>query len=179
MAEQAPNKLPQSEIEREAIEALSREFRPSLVRYFSKRCKETTEIEDLVQEVFLRLVKRSVVTDVKQVGGYVFQTASSVLTDWLRRRTVRHVNDHEEFVPEAHGSVDFSPERVLIGKDRLAEAVAILMELPERPRTVFVLRRIEGLRYKDIAARLGISVSAIERHMKRAVLHLMKRLEDE
>ena len=119
MAEQAPNKLPQSQIEREAIEALSREFRPSLVRYFSKRCKETTEIED----VFLRLVKRSVVTDVKQVGGYVFQTASSVLTDWLRRRTVRYVNDHEEFVPEAHGSVDFSPERV-------AEAVAILMELP-------------------------------------------------
>lgn len=82
-------------------------------------------------------------------------------------------------MPEAHGSVDFPPERVLIGKDRLAEAVAILMELPERPRTVFVLRRIEGLRYKDIAARLGISVSAIERHMKRAVLHLMKRLEDE
>ena len=42
MAEQAPNKLTQSEIEREAIEALSCEFRPSLVRYFSKRCKETT-----------------------------------------------------------------------------------------------------------------------------------------
>ena len=102
MVEQAPNKLTQTQIEREAIEALSREFRPSLVRYFSKRCKETTEIEDLVQEVFLRLVKRSVVTDVRQVGGYVFQTASSVLTDWLRRRTVRHVNDHEEFVPEAH-----------------------------------------------------------------------------
>ena len=68
MVEQAPNKLPQDQIEREAIEALSREFRPSLVRYFSKRCKETTEIEDLVQEVFLRLVKRSVVTDVRQVG---------------------------------------------------------------------------------------------------------------
>ena len=75
--------------------------------------------------------------------------------------------------------MDFSPDRVLIGRDRLAEAIAILMEMPERRRTIFVLRRMEGLRYKDIAARLGISVSAVERHMRRAVLHLIERLEDE
>ena len=179
MPRHSSQKSDTTDSERAAIEALSREFRTSLTRYFAKRCKETAEIDDLVQEVFLRLVKRSSVTDVTKVRAYVFQTASSVLNDWLRRRKVRAAGEHEEFSPETHAGMDFSPDRVLIGRDRLAEAIAILMEMPERRRTIFVLRRIEGLRYKDIAARLGISVSAVERHMRRAVLHLIERLEDE
>jgi len=43
----------------------------------------------------------------------------------------------------------------------LARATAVLLELPERTRVIFVLRRLEGMRYLDIAARLGISVSAV------------------
>jgi DNA-directed RNA polymerase specialized sigma24 family protein len=44
---------------------------------------------------------------------------------------------------------------------------------------VFVLRRIEAMRLGDIAARLGISVSAVEKHMQRAVTHLMRRIDFE
>ena len=51
--------------------------------------------------------------------------------------------------------------------------------MPERTRHVFVLRRIEGLRYQDVAKRLGLSVSAVEKHMQRAMLHLVQRLNDE
>lgn len=69
MSREVSNKAIQSQIEREAIERLSRQFRPSLKRYFAKRCKEAEEIDDLVQEVFLRLVKRSAVTDVERING--------------------------------------------------------------------------------------------------------------
>lgn len=141
--------------------------------------QDQTEIEDMVQEVFERLIKRGNVAGLEHLGGYVFETASSVLTDRLRKRRSRHADAHVTFDDQAHADVDFSPEHVLIGRERLARATAVLLELPERTRVIFVLRRLEGMKYLDIAARLGISTSAVEKHMQRAVLHLAKRVEEE
>jgi RNA polymerase sigma-70 factor (ECF subfamily) len=53
------------------------------------------------------------------------------------------------------------------------------MELPARTRDVFVLRRLEGLPYNEIAKRLGLSVSAVEKHMLRATRHLVARVGDD
>lgn len=54
----------------------------------------------------------------------------------------------------------------------------ILQALPERTRVIFILRRLEGLKYQDIANRFGISVSAVEKHMERAVAQLAKGMDD-
>jgi len=165
--------------EQASREALNAGFRASLWRYFARRVRDGTEIEDMVQEVFERLLKRGNVGGLSNLGGYVFETASSVLTDRMRKRRSRHLDDHEQYDERLHGDVDFSPEHVLMGKERLARATAVLLELPEKTRTIFVLRRLEGMKYLDIAARLGLSVSAVEKHMQRAVAHLAARLEDE
>jgi RNA polymerase sigma factor (sigma-70 family) len=162
-----------------AIEALDARFRTSLEHYFSRRIRDRAETGDMIQEVFLRLVKRGSLDTVDKLGGYVFETASNVLTDRLRKRRSRREDSHEEFDGQIHGDVDFSPERVLIGRETLARATAVLLELPERTRVIFVLRRLEGMRYRDIAVRLGISVSAVEKHMERAMAHLVQRLGDE
>jgi RNA polymerase sigma-70 factor (ECF subfamily) len=144
-----------------------------------RRVRDRTEIDDMVQQVFERLLKRGDVTGMDRLSGYVFQTASSVLADHGRRRRSRHADAHDEFDESAHGDVDFSPEHVLLGRERLARATAILLELPERTRVIFVLRRLEGMKYLDIAARLGISVSAVEKHMERAVARLMDGVGEE
>ncbi|MBO9499530.1 MAG: RNA polymerase sigma factor [Novosphingobium sp.] len=162
-----------------SIEALNERFRPSLERYFLRRVRDRVEAEDLIQEVFLRLAKRGNIEDIDKLGGYVFETASSVLTDRVRKQRTHHEAKHEAFDNDRHADVDFSPERVLLGRESLARATAALLELPERTRVIFVLRRLEGMRYLDIAARLGISVSAVEKHMVRATVHLMQRLGDE
>lgn len=170
----------QEETEREALDALAREFSPSLKRYFSKRIKETHDIEDLVQEVFARLAKRRRVSEIDKLGGYVFQTASSVLTDWLRYRRSRNADRHVQIIGDDDvDAAGFSPERVLIGKKRLADVTAIIMEMPERTRTIFVLRRMEGLRYRDIAARLKLPLRTVERHMAAAAQHLESRIRDD
>jgi RNA polymerase sigma-70 factor (ECF subfamily) len=141
--------------------------------------RDASEIDDMVQQVFERLLKRGDVSNVEHLGGYVFQTASSVLADHQRRRRSRHADAHDEFDERNHGDVDFSPEHVLMGRERLANATAVLLELPERTRVIFVLRRLEGMKYLDIAARLGISVSAVEKHMERAVARLAESVEPE
>jgi RNA polymerase sigma-70 factor (ECF subfamily) len=45
--------------------------------------------------------------------------------------------------------------------------------MPERTRTIFLLKRLDGLRHKAIATQLGISISAVEKHIVRAMEHLM------
>lgn len=168
-----------SEEDEASLNRLSREFRGSLLRYFGRRTKDTGDLEDMVQEVFIRLLRRGGTSDLERqnLNAYVFETASSVLKDRLRRAVVRHSTEHEPFDRDRHSGEDFSPEHVLLGRERLAQATAILLELPERTRVIFVLRRLEGMRFHDIAARLGISVSAVEKHMQRAVAHLMRRID--
>lgn len=164
-----------------ALDRLGREYRASLLRYFGRRTHDRADLEDMVQEVFVRLIRRGETSALEgqNPGAYMFETASSVLKDRLRKRATHHAEAHEPFDGERHAGEDFSPEHVLLGREQLARATAALLELPERTRVIFVLRRLEGMRFKDIAARLGISVSAVEKHMQRAITHLMRRTDGE
>lgn len=154
-------------------------FRIALERYFSRRIGPRPDVEDLVQEVFERLMRRGAVENEDQVDGYVFTTASNVLTDRHRRSKARQEHLHQPFCPDTHSGADFSPEHVLANREQLARVSALLFELPERTRAIFVLRRLEGMRYLDIASRLGISVSATEKHMQRAMMHIARRMDEE
>lgn len=172
-----PAAFPQGPASDEAtMAALAREFRPSLLRYFSRRIRNQEEIEDLVQEVFVRLVRRRHALDMERVRGYIFQTASSVLIDWLRQPAVRRAASHTPFDADEHGGHAFAPDRVLQGRQDLAQAMDVVAHLPERTHTIFILCRFEGMTYPEIARCLGISVSAVEKHMRRAMLALMERL---
>ena len=148
-----------------------------LMQYFRRRVQNVGEIEDLVQDVFARIVARDSTDPVEHLGGYVLKTASNVLTDWIRRRSSHAANLHVSFEPELHGEQELGPERILGGKEELQAATMVLLRLPERTRTVFVLRRLEGWRFQDIASHLGISVSAVEKHMVRAIHQLSLDME--
>ena len=165
--------------EQEALVLLNQRFRAALLRYFDRRFSDTSEREDLVQEVFARLIYRSGIASLENPEPYVFKTASNVLKDRLRGMRVRHVAAHDQFEPDLHQGEDFSPEDVLLSRERLARATAALQELPERTRVIFVLRRLEGLRFQDIAARFGITVSAVEKHMQRAMAHMVRKSGEE
>lgn len=156
----------------ERTETTLEALRAPLVGYFRKRVHQQDDVPDLVQEVFLRLTTRGGLQDIDNLTGYVFQIAASVLTDRQRRRIVRHQDLHVELDPERMGEPEIGPDRIVAGRQALQAAIAALDRLPERTRTIFVLRRLEGMRYLDIAKRLGLSVSAVEKHMVRAVEHL-------
>ncbi len=70
------------------------------------------------------------------------------------------------------GEPDIGPHRIVAGREALKAALVAMDAMPERTRTIFVLRRLENMRYLEIAERLGVSVSAVEKHMVRAVQHL-------
>jgi RNA polymerase sigma factor (sigma-70 family) len=161
------------------IDALSRRFRIPLQRYFEKRIGRQPEIDDLVQEVFLHLAGGRKIESVERPEAYLFKTAANVLNDRWRRLTARAADSHEPYDEEVHGSAreTLCPERALLGTQAVEQLVAALHELPERMRVVWALYHLEDLTHAEISRRLGITVSAIEKHIGRANGHLLKKLD--
>jgi RNA polymerase sigma factor (sigma-70 family) len=155
----------------------SRLLRGALARFF-RRHVNSDEADDLVQDVFLRIVRRGGTADIEHLDGYIFQTASNVLRDRVRRRRASLADRHVPFDLDRHDVAELGPERGLLGREGLKAAGLVLLELPERTRRVFILRRLEGLTYSEIGRRLGVSVSAVEKHMQRAIRHLAARTGD-
>lgn len=144
----------------------------ALRRYFRRRAA-SHEVEDLVQEVFIRLQSRRSGEAVEDIDRYVFVIAANVLMrryrkerQWTRALSAAAEDDYGEPI---------SPERVLLGREQLSAALAVLKELPPRTRQIFVLHRFEDMTYPRIASAIGISKSAVEKHMIRALKALHSR----
>jgi RNA polymerase sigma factor (sigma-70 family) len=147
-----------------------------LKRYFEKRLRVAADVDDLVQEVFVRLAHRPDLASIERIDGYIFQVAANILRDRARRQAARRVSLHDQYDDELHSTEDFSPERVLLGREQLARLTAALNQLPARTRHVFVLCRFEGMKQNEIAAHLKLSVSGVAFHLARAKVHLAKAL---
>ncbi|MBC7166365.1 MAG: sigma-70 family RNA polymerase sigma factor [Phenylobacterium sp.] len=167
----------------DGLAELSARLRQPLMAYFRRRTADAAEAEDLTQEVFIRALRREGETDVRSADAYVFTIAANLMRDRARRRAARSANRHVSLDPLAPRgphldlpAEDSSAESVLIDRERLRLALAALEELPERTRHVFILFRVEKMRQAEIADRLGISVSAVEKHVVRAAAHLARRI---
>lgn len=154
------------------VEVEVRRWRPALLSFFLKRVHDRTEAEDLTQETFARLLGG----EARQTGlhaGYIFQIAANLLRDRARYGQVR--TDKADAVRQLYGqSVDFmDPERIATAKNAMSQILRALGDLPARTRSIFILYRIENIEKSVIAESFGISASAVEKHVARAMAHLM------
>ena len=168
------------------IARLDARFRGPLMVWFVRRNFSHNEAEDLTQEVFVRMIGHEERVPLQNADVYIFQVAANLLRDRARRSISRKSQDHVSLdAPTeiaAHGLSghsalveDRGPERVLLAQELLAQALRALNELGERTRHIYILHRLEKMRHKEIAALLGLSVSAVEKHVIRAVAHLAER----
>lgn len=168
---------PGREADHAAIERLSRAFGRVLIRYFEKRGVRKMDLEDAVQEVFTRLSRREGFSELGGLQEYLFETASSVAVDYHRHwGSQRRAGEHDLYDDALHAPADVSPEQILTGKQDLQALYRALLELPERNRNIFVLYRLEKMTKPEIARRLGLSLSAVEKNLVRARDHLCNRL---
>jgi RNA polymerase sigma factor (sigma-70 family) len=171
----APNEAPLAD--------LDRRFRSPLLAYFRRRVSSGAEAEDLTQDVFVRILKSLNTGPVHNAEALVFRIAVNLLRD--RARRVRRHGVEEPLSAECIMefadalTVDLSPERVVLGEDTLATALSALGELDERTRAMFFLYRLEHLKIREIAQLYGISASAVEKQVSKALLSLTRRMQQE
>jgi RNA polymerase sigma factor (sigma-70 family) len=158
-----------------------RRFRLPLLAYFGRRVASPAEAEDLTQDVFERVLRSLEKRPIQNPEALVFQIAVNLLRD--RGRRVRRRGTEEALPSEAVAdladalTVDLSPERVVLGEKTLAEVLAVLNSLAPRTRAMFFLYRLENLKIREIAALYGISASAVEKQVAKALLHLTRGLQ--
>lgn len=157
------------------VRALMAAYGPGLRRYFRKRAP-AHEVDDLVQNVFLKMQARSAAEPVADIERYLFRIAATVLVDGHREDRLqlrRHEALHEGIEP-----IDaLSPERILLGAEALDRIMAVLQSLPPRTGEAFILHRFEEMTYDAIARRMGISKSGVEKLIMRALDRLMESWE--
>lgn len=154
---------------------LGRRWRPALLSYFLRRVRDHAEAEDLTQELITKLLgHEGEVVAVPE--AYIFQMASNLLADRARRQKVRV--QYRELVGRAEdaGIDPLDPFRIAAGRAELAQLARTLAALPERTRAIFILYRLENMGQDAIAEAFGISVSAVKKHVARAMAGLMTEM---
>jgi len=157
------------------LQAWLEQYGPALRQYFRRRAG-AAEAEDLVQEVFVRLLARAQGERIENVERYVFRIANNVLISRHRHDSTQVWKIDEDSIDPLERTEDISPERVLIGKQTLVALAVAIQEMPPRTREIFVCHRFEDMTYVAIARRLGLSVKAVEKRMQRALMHINEKM---
>ncbi|MGK6320752.1 RNA polymerase sigma factor [Sphingomonas sp. DT-204] len=145
--------------------------RPALLRYLMLRGASSADAEDILQEVYLKLLADRI-GPVAEPRAYLYRMTNNHFLG-LRRTADRRTRREEDWVDAFGGNdgeVDERPsvEAELIAREQLAILQRVLDGLPERTRAIFRRFRVDGEPQRQIAADLGISVSAVEKHLTRA-----------
>jgi RNA polymerase sigma-70 factor (ECF subfamily) len=142
-----------------------------LKRLLGRYLTRPQDIEDMAQECFLRAFAAELRGEVRSPKAFLFRVARNTALHEVERKAHSATSSLEE-----HGGADAlidgaSLEDGIDARRRLYEFSRALATMPPRCREVFVLRKLHGLKVREIAWRLNISVSGVEKHLAAGVLH--------
>lgn len=148
-------------------------------RFLASRVACEATAADLTQETFLRLAQSPNAGVIENIRSYLFRIAANLATDHLRAlgRRKTSLSEQDDTLTE-HPDGASTPEEALLAKEELATVLSALHELSPLCRHIFVLNRFEGLPHREIAHRLDICVSTVEKNLARALNHCRKRLNE-
>jgi RNA polymerase sigma-70 factor (ECF subfamily) len=160
---------------RRRLELLYREQAPRLRRRIKAQLQSNEEAGDLVQDAFARLLGSGARHALRTPEAFLNRILRNLLIDRARRLANRSIHEPIDALNEPMIAPAQSDAMELTQmRERYRSAVAAL---PARMREVFVLHRVEGLGYKQIAEQLGISNRTVEWHVAEAIVRIGKALD--
>ena len=175
-----------TEQDRQISEVIA-EQRSRLRNFIRRRVPDPSDAEDIVQEVFYRLVEANrLLMPIEHVTGWLFRVARNRIIDLFRKKRLETsgsdplaVSDEGEalLLEDVLPSPDAGPAEAYARTVLLDELEEALDELPEEQRDVFIAHEIDGYSFKEIAARTGVSVNTLLSRKRYAVLRLRERLQ--
>lgn len=154
----------------------------ALEKYLARKLDSPEDAAEVAQDAFLRLHRMEQPENLDNARAFLFQVASNLAIDQLRRRTL-HFRFLKKEKSLAQGGEPFdsnasavSPEKILDAKEKLADIYRAVDELPFKTRQAFLLHRHTGLSYQEIAVEMDVSVSSVEKYILEALKHCRRRL---
>jgi len=154
----------------------------ALKRFVTRMLTSHHDVDDVMQEAFLRAYVVDSEKPIEQPKSYLFRVARNVAINQLRQKK-RKPTDYLEDIDSSHETVaDFTLEDELMAQQKLGIHCAAVSSLPPKCRKVYLLRKVYGMSYKDIAETLNITVSTVETHIEkgfaRCDAYVEKHLKD-
>ena len=163
------------------LRQLAERYGPALERYLSRKLDNPADAAEVAQETFIRLYRLEHPDRLENARAFMFQVASNLAVDQLRRRTLhfRFLKTETVDAEEALNSSGdaSSPEQIISSREQLERIYQAVDRLPEKCRQAFLLHRTSGLSYSDIALELGVSVSSVEKYILQALKECRRELE--
>lgn len=159
-------------LDNQTFEGLFRQEVPALIRYFRRKTGSHDEAEELAQETLTRFLRIVPATQVQTPQAYLKRIATNLLRDRAERASTRVA---ELSVPLAEGIDHVSTidqHRELVGRQELAHFEHVLRQLKPRTLEIFILSRVDGYTYKEIASKLGMTLFGVKWHMLKAIGHI-------
>jgi len=169
-----------SQLERAtAVSAIYEKYNTGLIRYLEKRLHSREDVEDVAQEVWVRLIKHTGLDGLEPSLPLLCTIASNLIKDLLRKQSAKANYRHVSLSDIDVKSKTASPEEIVISNEGIKKFKHIFRSLNKVHRQVFTLHRLEGYTYEEISIKMGISKSTVYKHLNHAMLDLMGKFEKE
>lgn len=155
-----------------------REWRTPLRRFLVLRAVPASDVDDVAQEVFLRLMRYERSELIEHPQAYLFKMASNVAAERSMRAWRRQPHD-AKWLADLRADSDREPEETVARAAAQAHVGAALARLPPRPREVLRLHFAENLTHSEIAQRLGVTRRVVKRDLINAYARLRMELNPE
>ncbi|MDF0731113.1 sigma-70 family RNA polymerase sigma factor [Pseudomonas entomophila] len=162
-----------------ATQDTCRGFYADILHFLRKRMDNASDAADMTQDVFTQWLGYRDRAKVEQPRAFLFQVARNLLSDHWRRQKVRHAAFTDEASADDALEADNDPLHHAQREQRLGQLRQVLAELSPRRREALMLHRFEGLTQAQIAERMNISISMVEKHIAAALLQCKQRLDSD
>jgi len=161
-------------LKKEAFSALFNSHFEDLRRYVLYRSGNEEVATDIAQETFMVIWEKQITIDPKKVKGLLFKIAGDLFITQYRKQQLAF-NFFQTFQPNNNSS---TPEDEINFEELKKAYDTALQSMPDKQRIVFLMSRVDEMKYKEIADHLGLSAKAIEKRMTQALDHLRIHLKD-
>ncbi len=152
-----------------------KEFFKPIRNFIYFKCSDMDMAEDLAQDTFLKLWETRARIDKRTVKAYLYTIAQNNTINQLKRKQLMY-----KFMKRPTKDREYeTPEKLLEMAQYEEKLASVIALLPDGGREVFLMNRLEDLTYNEIAARLGLSVKAIEKRMSKVLKIFREKLGTE
>jgi len=155
------------------------ESSPVLHHFLRRFLRRPQDIEDVVQETYLKAYAAEKITDISHPRAYLFSIAKNIALGELLKKSSQITGYIEECKSEIAVLSSATMETELEAQQSVGVYCEAIAQLPEKCRRVFLLRKVHGLKQREIAETLGISLRMVEKHLRVGTLKCRAYVNDE
>lgn len=131
--------------------------------------------KDVVADAFELVWRRLQDSDVDKLSSYLLTAVKNVCLDYIRKQNIR--NRYVQASVQAVGKLSFNPEEVDLHEEKIQTIMRSLDELTPRTRQIVTMCYVQRKKYREVAEELGISESAVKKHIMQALSYMRQKFK--